>query len=72
MYIYIHIYIRIHRCTLFVWHQRSHDKTRVLRKEVVGFIASLIQPGKYTKDTWREHRTVVLPDMQGLVRFVCV
>jgi GNAT superfamily N-acetyltransferase len=38
----------------------------VLRTEVVGFVGSLIQPGAYTKDTWRESRTVVLPDMQGL------
>ena len=47
-------------------HQRSDDEKRVLRTEVVGFVGSLIQPGAYTKDTWRESRTVVLPDMQGL------
>ena len=54
------------RCSLFVWEQRSFDAQRVLKHELVGFVGSLIQPGKFTKDTWRESRTVVLPDLQGL------
>jgi hypothetical protein len=54
------------RCTLFAWQQRSYDDARVLRHELVGFVGSLVQPGKYTQDTWRESRTVVLPDLQGL------
>ena len=54
------------RCTLFAWQKRSYDDARVLGHEVVGFVGSLIQPGKYTQDTWRESRTVVLPDLQGL------
>lgn len=35
-------------------------------REMVGFASSLPLPSGTTKNAWREHRTVVLPDFQGL------
>jgi GNAT superfamily N-acetyltransferase len=32
----------------------------------VGFVSALAYPSGTTKNAWREHRTVVLPDYQGL------
>ena len=43
------------RCWLASW-----DLTRV------GFVSALSFPNQYLKNAWREHRTVVLPDFQGL------
>jgi len=34
--------------------------------DVVGFVSSMPLPSGTTKNAWREHRTVVLPDYQGL------
>lgn len=44
----------------------------VMDGEVVAFNASMTMPNGYMKNAWREHRTVVLPDYQGMgigVRF---
>lgn len=42
-------------CWLILWHDTP-----------VGFSAALPFPNVYFKKAWREHRTVVLPDYQGL------
>ena len=34
--------------------------------ETVGFASAISMPNGYIKGAWREHRTVVLPDFQGL------
>lgn len=34
--------------------------------QTVGFTAAITMPNGYIKNAWREHRTVVLPDFQGL------
>ena len=67
-------FIRLALRELYFWHARfltcmisgMHDCCRVSQYFGHRFVGSLIQPGKYTKDTWRESRTVVLPDLQGL------
>lgn len=38
----------------------------VMNDELVGFAASIAFPNGYLKNAWRGHRTVVLPDFQGL------
>ena len=43
------------RCWLGVW----NDK-------IVSFGASITMPNGYVKNAWRGHRTVVLPDYQGM------
>ena len=43
------------RCFLGVWQNR-----------IVAFSSSLAFPNVYLKAAWREHRTVVLPDFQGM------
>jgi GNAT superfamily N-acetyltransferase len=43
------------RCWLASW-----DGTKV------GFVSALAFPNQHLKNAWREHRTVVLPDFQGL------
>lgn len=43
------------RCWIAVWNDT-----------LVGFTSILAFPHKYIKNGWREHRTVVLPDFQGL------
>ena len=37
-----------------------------MNDELVGFAASIAFPNGYIKRGWRGHRTVVLPDFQGL------
>tara|TARA_R110001632_G_scaffold58355_1_gene142122 strand:- start:4398 stop:4814 length:417 start_codon:yes stop_codon:yes gene_type:complete len=44
----------------------------VLDGKVVGFSATMTMPNGNIKNAWREHRTVILPDYQGMglgVRF---
>jgi len=36
------------------------------RGVAVGFVAALTMPSAYIKKAWREHRTVILPDYQGM------
>lgn len=43
------------RCWLAVW-----------RDSPIGFASAIAFPNGYIKRAWREHRTVVLPDFQGL------
>lgn len=43
------------RCWLAVW-----------RDTPIGFASAIAFPNGYIKNAWREHRTVVLPDYQGL------
>lgn len=38
----------------------------VYNDRIVGFSSSLAYPNVYLKKAWREHRTVVLPDFQGM------
>jgi len=33
---------------------------------VVGFVSALVMPSGTIKNSWREHRTVILPDYQGM------
>lgn len=46
---------RSSRCWLAVW-----------RDTPIGFASAIAFPNGYIKNAWREHRTVVLPDYQGL------
>jgi GNAT superfamily N-acetyltransferase len=49
------------RCWVGVWNNK-----------IIGFSASMTMPSGTLKNAWREHRTVILPDYQGLgigVRF---
>lgn len=43
------------RCWIATWEENP-----------VGFVSALSYPSGTTKNAWREHRTVVLPDYQGL------
>lgn len=43
------------RCWAAVWEGRT-----------VGFASAIAYPNGYIKNAWREHRTVVLPDFQGM------
>ena len=43
------------RCYVAVWDN-----------QIVGFTAALTMPNGYIKNAWRGHRTVILPDFQGL------
>jgi GNAT superfamily N-acetyltransferase len=43
------------RCYIAIWEGK-----------VVGFNASITMPNGYIKNAWRGHRTVILPDFQGL------
>jgi len=38
----------------------------IMNGEVVAFSASMTMPNGYIKNAWRGHRTVVLPDYQGM------
>jgi GNAT superfamily N-acetyltransferase len=73
------IKIEIRRCDASVWGMFSHHHylSETLNKssrcfvatwgeEVVGFASALAFPSGNFKNAWREHRTVVLPDYQGL------
>lgn len=49
------------RCFVVIW-----------EGQVVGFGASMAMPNGYIKNAWRGHRTVIIPDFQGMgigVRF---
>jgi len=73
------ITIEIEPCSRELWnvfashHYMSSDISRTARcwsaswsGNAVGFCSSLPLPSGTTKNAWREHRTVVLPDYQGL------
>lgn len=44
----------------------AHCWLTLWENKPVGFVSSLSYPSGTTKNAWREHRTVVLPDYQGL------
>jgi GNAT superfamily N-acetyltransferase/ABC-type ATPase involved in cell division len=73
------IKIDINPCERSLWkvfsqhHYMSEDLSRACRAWLatwngipIGFSSSLPMPSGTTKNAWREHRTVVLPDYQGL------
>lgn len=47
-------------------HQAARPFIAVMNGHLVGFVASLPFPNGYIKNGWRAHRSVVLPDFQGL------
>jgi len=53
-------------------HKATRCFVAVWEGQVVGFGASIAMPNGYIKNAWRGHRTVILPDFQGMgigVRF---
>ena len=44
----------------------SRTWVAIWENHLVGFVAALSFPNAHIKNAWREHRTVVLPDFQGL------
>lgn len=47
-------------------HPGSRTFVAVMNGRLVGFVATLAFPNGYIKNGWRDHRTVVLPDFQGM------
>lgn len=47
------------RCFLATWDTGTEEV-------IVGFVASMTMPNAYMKNAWRGHRTVVLPEYQGM------
>lgn len=47
------------RCYLAIWENEGNP-------EIIGFTATLPLPSGSLRNAWREHRTVILPDFQGL------
>lgn len=73
------IRIDLYRCNRSLWDafKRHHYLTSSLmcsarcwsafwQETLVGFVSAVTMPGGTVKKAWREHRTVVLPDYQGL------
>ena len=47
-------------------HQACRTFVAVMNGHLVGFVATLAFPNGFIKNGWRAHRTVVLPDFQGM------
>ena len=47
-------------------HQAARTFVAVMDGHLVGFVATLAFPNGYIRNGWRAHRTVVLPDFQGM------
>lgn len=73
------IAIKIFRCTKDLWgmfknhhylsgslNKSSRCYCAIWNDEIIGFTATLAFPFGKTLNAWREHRTVILPDYQGL------